>query len=100
MSGTDLGLGDLDPVIHAPKRLAAMTVLSGADSVTFQFLKERLGIADSDLSKQMSALEAAGYVSVLKSGRGRGASTSFKLTRVGRSAYRAHREALRALLGD
>lgn len=100
MSGNDLGLGDLDPVIHAPKRLAAMAVLSGADAVTFQFLKERLGIADSDLSKQMSALEAAGYVTVVKSGRGRGSSTSFKLTRAGRSAYRAHREALRALLGD
>lgn len=94
------GLADLDPVIHAPKRLAAMAVLSTADQVTFQFLKERLGIADSDLSKQMSALEAAGYVAVHKSGRGRGASTSFKLTRAGRTAYRAHRAALQALLGD
>lgn len=100
MSEVDLGLGDLDPVIHAPKRLAAMAVLSSADSATFQFLKERLRIADSDLSKQMSALEAAGYVAVSKSGRGRGASTSFRLTRAGRAAYRSHRDALRALLGD
>ncbi|MDT9595211.1 transcriptional regulator [Nocardioides zeae] len=97
---TRSGIGDLDPVIHAPKRLAAMAVLSTADQVTFQFLKERLELADSDLSKQMSALEAAGYVAVAKSGRGRGASTSFKLTRAGRTAYRTHRDALRALLGE
>ncbi|MFW6775487.1 transcriptional regulator [Nocardioides sp. CPCC 205120] len=93
-------LGDLDPVIHAPKRLAAMAVLSSSDQVTFQFLKEHLGIADADLSKQMSALEAAGYVKIHKSGRGRGSSTTYSLTRDGRAAYRRHRAALQALLAE
>ncbi len=31
-------LADLDPVIHAPKRLAAMAVLTSSDHVTFRFL--------------------------------------------------------------
>ncbi|KAA1425223.1 hypothetical protein FE697_004960 [Mumia zhuanghuii] len=95
-----MSLADLDPVIHAPKRLAAMAVLTGSDHVTFRFLTEHLGITESDLSKQMSALEAAGYVKVHKSGRGRGASTSYSLTSAGRAAYRRHRAALQALLGD
>ncbi|MDF9715517.1 transcriptional regulator [Nocardioides sp. ChNu-153] len=93
-------LGDLDPVIHAPKRLAAVAVLFSSDQVSFQFLKEHLGVADADLSKQMSALEAAGYVKVHKTGRGRGSSTTYALTRDGRAAYRRHRAALRALLGE
>jgi DNA-binding MarR family transcriptional regulator len=88
----------LDPVIHVPKRLAAMAILANAPSVSFRFLKEQLQLADSDLSKQMSALEAAGYVKSTKDGHGRGASTTFSMTRAGRKAYAAHCAALRALI--
>jgi DNA-binding MarR family transcriptional regulator len=88
----------LDPAIHTPKRLAAMAVLANAPSVSFRFLKDFMQVSDSDLSKHMSALEQAGYVSVHKSGRGRGATTTFALTARGRTAYTAHRDALRALL--
>ena len=91
---------DLDPVIHAPKRLAAMAVLSSASTVTFTFLREHLDISDSDLSKQMATLEKAGYVHVSKSGRGRGATTTFKITGAGRKAYARHRAALAAILAD
>ncbi|NPC97454.1 transcriptional regulator [Nocardioides sp. zg-DK7169] len=89
---------DLDPVIHAPKRLAAMAMLSSASSVSFTFLREHLDISDSDLSKQMATLEKAGYVETTKSGRGRGASTTFRITAVGRRAYARHRAALAAIL--
>ncbi|MDD9347340.1 MULTISPECIES: transcriptional regulator [unclassified Mumia] len=95
-----MSLADLDPVIHAPKRLAAMAVLTASDQVTFRFLVEHLTIAESDLSKQMSALEGAGYIKVHKSGRGRGSGTSYSLTSSGRSAYRRYRTALQELLGE
>ncbi|WP_244931608.1 transcriptional regulator [Nocardioides sp. W7] len=90
---------DLDPVIHAPKRLAAMAVLSAATTVSFAFLREHLGVSDSDLSKQMATLEKAGYVDISKSGRGRGATTTYRITRAGRKAYDQHRKALAAILG-
>lgn len=91
-------LASLDPVVHAPKRLAAMALLDATDGTDFAFLRDHLGLSDSDLSKQMSALQHAGYVSVSKSGRGRGSTTTYAVTRSGRTAYRRHREALRALL--
>lgn len=91
-------IGGLDSVIHAPKRLAAMAVLAGAPTASFRFLKDYLQISDSDLSKHMSALEAAGYVSTTKNGHGRGATTTYAMTRHGRNAYTTHRDALRALL--
>lgn len=93
-------IGDLDPVIHAPKRLAAMAMLTSASAVSFAFLREQLGISDSDLSKQMAALEKAGYVKISKSGRGRGATTTYRITRAGLAAYRRHAAALRALLAE
>jgi DNA-binding MarR family transcriptional regulator len=88
----------LDLTIHAPKRLAAMAVLAHAHDADFRFLRDHLEISDSDLSKQMSALADAGYVSVSKRGRGRGSVTTFRITKTGRAAYRAHRQALEKLM--
>lgn len=92
-----IGIGDLDPVIHAPKRLAAMAILANSSSTDFAFLRDYLEIADSDLSKQMATLERAGYVTVSKNGRGRGAVTTYEISKPGRDAYRRHVAALRAI---
>ncbi len=92
-------LADLDAVIHAPKRLAIMSVLASSTSSDFGFLREHLSISDSDLSKQMSALQQAGYVSATKS-RGRGGVTSYSITRKGSAAYRRHVAALREIVGE
>jgi DNA-binding MarR family transcriptional regulator len=91
-------IGGLDPVIHVPKRLAAMAILANAPSVSFRFLRDRLEISESDLSKQMSTLETAGYVTMAKDGHGRGASTIYAMTKEGRRAYQAHCAALRQLI--
>jgi len=92
---------ELDPVIHAPKRLAAMALLVHASSADFPFLRDHLGLSDSDLSKQMAELSRAGYVGVDKRGRGPGSTTTYRVTRAGRQAYAAHRAALEAILdGD
>lgn len=88
----------LDPVIHAPKRLAAMALLANAVNADFAFVRDQLQISDSDLSKQMSELAKAGYVEVRKLGRGPGSSTTYRITKKGRRAYLAHRDALRAIL--
>ena len=89
----------LDAVIHPPKRLAAMALLDAAERTDFAFLRDHLQISDSDLSKQMSALQAAGYLKIHKSGRGRGSSTSFTITKTARIAHHRDREALTALRG-
>jgi DNA-binding MarR family transcriptional regulator len=93
-----MSVADLDAVIHAPKRLAIMSVLAHSTSTDFAFLREHLAVSDSDLSKQMAALEAAGYVSVTKS-RGRGGVTTYRITRQGSSAFRRHVAALQAIVG-
>lgn len=95
-----MSLDGIDPVIHAPKRLSVMAVLTQASSTDFSFLRAHLGISDSDLSKQMSALERAGYVKVSKTHRGRGGVTSYRATKAGAAAYRRHLDALRAIVGQ
>ena len=95
-----MNLSDLDPVIHAPKRLAAMSVLANGEHADFGFLRDHIGISDSDLSKQMAALEHAGYVKVSKTGRGRGGATWYRITQAGRQAYQRHIAALNAIVAD
>ena len=97
---TEAGWDELDPVLNAPKRLAAMALLCRADSADFGFLRDHLGVSDSDLSKQMSALQTAGYVASSRAGRGRGGLTTYRATREGKAAYRRHRGVLQAMLGD
>lgn len=93
-------MNGFDPLIHAPKRLRIMAILRGFDDVTFARLRDRLELEPPDLSKQLRALQEAGYLRTRKTGRGPGSRTWVSLTRAGRRAYDAHVEALRELIDD
>jgi DNA-binding MarR family transcriptional regulator len=91
-------MNELDPLIHAPARLRLCSLLSGADAIEFVTLRERLDVADSVLSKHVSALVDAGYV---KSSKGvvEGRRTTWvALTRAGRAALKRHLAALQQLI--
>jgi DNA-binding MarR family transcriptional regulator len=95
-----MSIADLDPVIHAPKRLAVMAILANSSTTEFSFLRQHLGVSDSDLSKQMSALQKAGYVEVTKTSRGRGGATWYVITRAGRVAFQRHMATLNAIANE
>jgi hypothetical protein len=52
--------------------VAAMATLANAPSASFRFLRDQPEISESDLLKQMSTIETAGYVTMAKDGHGRG----------------------------
>jgi DNA-binding MarR family transcriptional regulator len=89
----------LDPVIHPVKRLAALSILVNSHSAEHAYLREKLQLSDSDLSKQMKALVEAGYVGARKTGIGRGGATIYTMTPAGRAAHAAYVTELRRLLG-
>jgi DNA-binding MarR family transcriptional regulator len=93
-------IDDLDPIIHAPKRLAVMAILANSTSTDFGFLRDHLGVTDSDLSKQMSTLDRAGFVEVIKPGRGRGSITSYRITAAGRRAFEQHLAVLNQIVAQ
>ena len=90
----------LNPVIHAPARLSIMALLATGDEVEFAFVRDRVGISDSVLSKHASALEAAGYIKIRKGHVGKRPRTWFKLTRNGRGAFTAHVAALQRIVAE
>lgn len=86
----------LDEFLHTPARLSVMALLAPAEWVAFGFLRDSIGTSDSALSKQLSALDAVGYVEVRKDRAAR--STSVRLTPAGRTAFAAYLTDLEALV--
>lgn len=91
-------LGDLDPLLVPPKRLAAIGILAAAKKVEFGFLRDQLELSDSDLSKQLKALGDAGYLTSERTGKGPTRKSWFMITEAGRAGLGAHADALRRLV--
>jgi len=89
---------ELDPLIHAPARLQAMTTLSAVSEAEFATLRTALEVSDSMLSKHLSVLADAGYVRIRKGVLAGRRTTWIALTKTGRKALRAHVAALRRLI--
>ena len=82
---------ELDRTVHEPARLAILTVLAAAGDVEFRYLESATGLTCGNLSSHVSRLEAAGYVEVTKSFRGKVPVTSLRVTAEGRAALEAYR---------
>jgi DNA-binding transcriptional ArsR family regulator len=79
-----------DPLIHEPTRLQLCGLLVAAAEREFANLRDELGIADSSLSKHLTALRTAGYVTVERRfGAGHGRAYAV-LTDTGRHAFCGH----------
>lgn len=89
---------DADRLIHEPARRQIMTVLYAMDSADFLYLLGETGLTKGNLSSHLSRLEAAGYVRIDKTFRGKVPLTICRLTREGRYAFRAYREYLKNVL--
>lgn len=87
----------IDDTFHAPVRFAIMATLVGIDKAEFSFVRDAAGVSDSVMSKQASALEAAGYLKVKKGYVGKRPRTWFSLTPAGRAAFTGHLTALREI---
>ena len=86
-----------DELIHAPTRLSIVALLAASQWAEFTFVRDSLGMSDSALSKQISTLEEAGYVTVRKTGAGRTRRTHLRLSPHGRRAFRGHAAALQQI---
>ena len=93
-----MSLGDLDANLTAPKRLALMGLLASATRIEFAYLRDRLELSDTDLSKQLKVLVDAGYVTSRRTGKGKTRASWFSITPHGEEALKSHAEALRRLV--
>jgi DNA-binding MarR family transcriptional regulator len=92
-------LPELDPVVHAPVRLAILSILAGAEEAEFTYLRDKIGASDGNLSVHLSKLEAAGYIAIQKSYAGKKPLTRCRATEEGRAALAEYVKSLKRLLG-
>lgn len=89
----------LDDLLNSPVRFSIVAALAGAAQAEFSFVRDAIEVSDSVLSKQVSALESAGYVHVKKGYVGKRPRTWLSLTLHGRDALDRHLDALREIAG-
>lgn len=94
MNDSFTDLAQLDRTLHAPPRLAILTVLLNCTRADFTFLVTATGLTKGNLASNLTRLEAAGLVIAEKETRGSGVRTTLRLTGKGRGATEAHWEQL------
>jgi DNA-binding MarR family transcriptional regulator len=87
----------LTPLLLDPTRLRIAATLVGAGEVEFKFVRDRVGLTDSALSKQVRTLAEADLVSLRRERTGPARRAWLRLTPHGRSALADHARALREI---
>lgn len=98
MSAKIQRLAEIDRVIHEPGRLMIVALLAAVKEADFQYLRQTTGLTQGNLSAHLSKLEAAGYVSVEKTFRGKYPLTICRLTSPGSEALENYRLVIKGAL--
>jgi DNA-binding MarR family transcriptional regulator len=91
-------MSDLNRVIHEPARLQIVALLSGVEKADFLWLQRESALTKGNLSGHLAKLEAAGYVEIEKTYKGKIPLTLLRLTHQGRAAFETYRRSLNGLL--
>lgn len=95
MSADLRALADVDRLIHEPSRSIILAILAVVECADFLYLQRETGLTKGNLSVHLSKLEAAGYVSIEKTYRGKVPLTLCRMTNGGRKAFDAYRKQLK-----
>jgi len=89
---------EVDRIIHEPARLLIVTILYTAEKADFLFLLNETGLTRGNLSTHLTKLEAAGYVNIEKSFRGKIPQTLCAITPAGMEAFEKYRKQINQFL--
>ncbi|WP_413999204.1 winged helix-turn-helix domain-containing protein [Flavobacterium sp. W1B] len=81
-------------------RLGIMSVLIVNDWVDFTEMKTLLNITDGNLASHSSALEKSEYIEIKKEFVGKKPKTSYRVTNIGRLAFKDHLNYLEKLINS
>jgi len=85
---------ELDPLLHSQVRLAIMSLLISVKEAEFSFLLENINTTKGNLSFQLSKLNEADYIKIVKSFKGKYPLTTCSITQKGINAYEKYVNAI------
>jgi DNA-binding transcriptional ArsR family regulator len=89
---------ELDPILHAPLRLAVMSLLLSVKEAEFTFIREKTNSTAGNLSVQITKLKEAGYIEVTKQFKDNYPLTLCKITAKGIDAFENYVKALQSYM--
>ena len=89
---------ELNPLLHNQLRLSIMSLLVQNESVTFTHIVEKTEASRGNVSVQLTNLEEAGYLEVIKKFVGKKPQTSASITPAGIKAMKEYTEVLKSYL--
>ena len=78
---------NLDPLLHSQLRLAIISILVSVEEADFSFLQEKTESTSGNLSVQVDKLKEAGYITVIKTYKGKYPLTKCAITKKGIKAF-------------
>jgi DNA-binding MarR family transcriptional regulator len=93
-------LTGVNRLIHEPSRSVILAVLSAVESADFLYLQRETGLTKGNLTVHLSKLEAAGYIEIEKTYRGKLPLTLCRITDEGRQAFKNYRQQLSNFLNE
>lgn len=94
----DYILNNLNKLFDSRVRLGIMSALVVNEEVNFNDLKELLSITDGNLASHLKSLEEGKAIKVEKGFIGRKTNTTYKITKAGEKAFKAHIDALEEMI--
>ena len=91
-------IADLNKIFDSRIRLGVMSLLVVNVKISFNELKEMLALTDGNLASHLSTLEQAQYLNVNKSFIGRKTNTAYRITPLGKQAFKIHLDALEKMI--
>ena len=98
MSDEIRSISNVDRLLHEPSRTIIVAILYAVESADFLYLQREAGLTKGNLSAHLSKLEAAGYVDIEKTYKGKIPLTLCKLTDDGRKAFEDYRKQLQSFI--
>ncbi len=91
-------MSKLNSILHQELRLAIISFLANVEKADFKKLIEITSASKGNLSVQISKLQEAGYLEVIKSFKGNYPHTECRITEQGQSEFESYLNALKQLL--
>jgi DNA-binding transcriptional ArsR family regulator len=89
---------DLDPILHAPLRLAIVSLLLSEKEAEFTHIREQTNSTAGNLSVQMNKLKDAGYIEIRKQFKENYPQTICLITPAGVKAFNVYVSNLQSYL--
>jgi DNA-binding MarR family transcriptional regulator len=89
---------NIDRLVHSPARLSILTYLSVVEEGDAVYLLNQTGLTWGNLSANVTRLQEAGYIEVVKEFKDKKPHTLLKLSDRGRQAFHDYQNTMRGLL--